>query len=93
MTVKRRVTNHALLRYLERVVGLDLESHRNEIRALCDQASEFKNCDGLWHQSGVVLITNESGDVVTVLGSDEAKKYAGRRLVSGERSTSADQSQ
>ena len=33
-----RVTDHALVRYLERVVGLDVEALRADIAASCDRA-------------------------------------------------------
>lgn len=82
----RRVSDHAIVRYLERVFGIDMEKTRADIRALCDESVAFARCDGLWHAKGMVFILSDDGSVVTILGAKEAANYIGRRLVNGERS-------
>lgn len=82
----RKVMDHAVVRYLERVYKIDMDRIRNDIRALCDESVPFVKCDGLWNAKGMVLITNHDGSVVTVLGENEAVNYVGRRLANGERS-------
>lgn len=52
-----RVTNHAVLRYIERVIGIDPEAIRDEIRALAYPGSP--------ELSKIVV---EDGVVVTILG-------------------------
>ncbi len=83
---KRDVSDHAIVRYLERAKGVDVAAIRNEITELADKAVPFKNCDGLWEaSSGVVIITNDDGLVVTILTQEQAQKYIGRRLTNGDR--------
>ena len=71
----RRVSDHAIVRYLERIYGIDMEKTRADMRDLCDASVSFANCDGLWHSRGMVFITNDDGDVVTVLGEKEVEGY------------------
>ena len=85
----RHVTDHAILRYLERIDGVDMDAIRNAIRTLADEAEQFAYCDGLWHSSGLVLITNDNGEVVTILDDAQAQNYVGRRLANGARSAPA----
>lgn len=82
----RKVMDHAIVRYLERVYKIDMDRIRNDIRALCDESVPFAKCDGLWNAKGMVLITNQDGSVVTVLGEKEAANYVGRKLANGARS-------
>lgn len=82
----RRVSDHAVVRYLERVFGIDMERTRDDIRRLVDESTPFASCDGLWHSKGMVFILNDDGAVVTVLGEKEAVNYVGSRLVNGQKS-------
>lgn len=47
-TRKPHISDHAMLRYLERVVGIDVQSHRHEVEAIVAQAVELGAC-GLVH--------------------------------------------
>ena len=84
---ERVIKDHAVIRYLERVKGVRIEDVREEIRALSDAAVPFKKCDGMWHASGIVLMTNDDGEVVTVLDETQAENYIGRNLQNGDRAT------
>lgn len=46
------VTDHALVRYLERILGIDMEAHRAEIAALAQPFADLKTkhapIDGGW---------------------------------------------
>lgn len=80
------VSDHAIVRYLERVTDVDLDLLRAEIRGLARDAVAFAKCDGHWHaEKRLVFILNETGDVVTVLSEEQAARYWGRRLVNGTR--------
>lgn len=81
-----RVSDHAVIRYLERIVGVDVEAIRADIRLLASESVQFKNCDGFWNKEfGAVFMLNEENAVVTILGKKEGAKYLGRRLVDGSR--------
>lgn len=82
----RRVSDHALVRYLERVHGIDMDKARAEIRRMCDESVPFSKCEGLWHAKGMVFITSDDGAVVTVLGEGQVSTYIGRKLMNGQRS-------
>lgn len=41
------VTDHAVLRYLERVLQVDIEAHRQEIGRMVDRALEHEGCSGV----------------------------------------------
>jgi protein-disulfide isomerase-like protein with CxxC motif len=81
----RRVTDHALIRYLERHKGIDVNACRDEMRSLADQAVPSKDGEHHWHASGVILIIGEEGQIITVLSPEQVEKWAGRKLANGER--------
>lgn len=81
---ERKVTDHAVVRYLERVRGIDMDEVRTEIRALANEAQEVKGGDHYWHPDGVILIIGDDAQVVTILGAEQVEKYAGRKLTNGE---------
>jgi hypothetical protein len=62
-----RVSNHALLRYIERVVGIDVEALRAEIVELAQPGSPE-----------LAKIIVEDGVVVTILGGDMRARKNGR---------------
>jgi hypothetical protein len=70
------VTDHAVLRYLERVRGLDVEGLRREIGARIDRVAREGAC-------GVILDGWEyrlaDGFVVTVRAASEPDKRRGRQ--------------
>jgi hypothetical protein len=65
--VPLRVSNHALLRYIERVVGIDVEALRAEIADLAQPGSPE-----------LAKIIVEDGVVVTILGGDMRARKNGR---------------
>jgi len=68
------VTDHAVVRYLERIEGMDLESVRAHIRALAQQSTR-RNGEFIDHPSGLVLAKREKGAVATLYhpASEEEK--------------------
>jgi hypothetical protein len=83
--VERDVTDHAVIRYLERVAGFDVEAIREKLRVFASEAKVSKDGDHYWHPSGVILILGEDGQVVTVLSGDQIEKWVGRKLADGSR--------
>jgi len=83
----RMITNHALIRYMERHKGIDVEAMRNELRAIAAEAERTKkNGEHHWHQeTGIILIIGDAGQVITVLSPEQAEKHLGRKLANGER--------
>ena len=76
----RIVTDHALLRYLERHKGIDLDAIRDEIRGLADEALAFKDGEHYRHPNGVVMVLGNKGKVVTILSPEQSEKFNGRKL-------------
>jgi hypothetical protein len=82
----RRVTDHSLVRYLERVKGIDMEAVRGEINALVDASVGFKNAkDARWNSEAKLTLIVEGETVVTILGAEQSEKYLGRSLENGAR--------
>lgn len=81
----RLVNDHALIRYLERHKGIDVEAIRDEMRRLADESVPAKDGEHHWHPSGVIMIIGEFGQIITVLSPDQVKKWAGRSLKDGSR--------
>lgn len=79
------ITNHALLRYMERHKGIDVNALRNELRMIADASEPAKDGEHHWHPSGVILVMGEAGQVITVLSPEQAEKWAGRKLQNGDR--------
>lgn len=79
----RSVSDHAVVRYLERTGRVDIEAVRAEVNALVEASESFKKVDGVWHSElGMVFIV-EDGVVVTVLSTEQSEKYLGSDLLSG----------
>lgn len=74
----RAVSDHALVRYLERCKGFDVEGLRRELRAMADEAIPSKDGEHHWHSSGAALILGQDGQIVTVLGSEQIEKWTNR---------------
>lgn len=80
----RGVSDHAVVRYLERTGKVDIAAIREEINRMVENAKSFKHTDGMWHsESGLVFIVEQS-TVVTVLSAEQSEHYIGRTLLSGE---------
>ena len=79
----RSVSDHALLRYLERHKGIDMEAVRDEIRTMANEAEPLKDRETHAHPSGVVMIIGADGQVITVLSGEQSQKYVGRKLANG----------
>jgi len=80
---KRSIPNHAVIRYLERYKGIDIEAVREEIEGLADGALPLRDGEHHWHFSGIVLILGKEGQVVTVLSKEQSAKFFGRKLKNG----------
>ena len=71
-----RVSDHALVRYLERVKGVDMEALRREVGRVVDRAA----CTGA---SGVVVdgwsYKIQNGVVTTILAANQPNPKTGNR--------------
>jgi hypothetical protein len=77
------ITDHALVRYLERVKGIPLDDVRQEMRDLCwryvDSGAVQAQIDGFWWQF-------RAGRVVTILPRKASPDFLlGKRLCSTSR--------
>lgn len=82
---ERIVTDHALLRYMQRHLGVDVDAIRNDLRRIAAESTPAKDGEHHWHDSGVMLILGEDGRVVTCLSPEQAEKWSGRKLKDGSR--------
>lgn len=82
--VKRSVTQHALHRYIERILGIDLEKAKDTIRQMADESTLLKDNRHHWNEAaGVALILGPDGRVVTILSKEQSDKYQGRKSKNG----------
>ena len=70
------VSDHALIRYMERVLGMDLEYHRAEIARTVDAALEHEGACGI--VSGGFRYKLQGLTVSTVLPANEPNFRTGR---------------
>jgi hypothetical protein len=77
------ISDHAVVRYLERTGRLDPADIRREIGDMVRDSVAFEAVDGLWHSKTGMIFVIEEGNVVTVLGRDQAEKYLGQGLMGG----------
>lgn len=83
---ERPVSDHAIIRYLERCKGVEVEAARRELRRMADEATPAQDGEHHWHEdTGTILIIGNEGQVVTVLSADQIDKWRGRKLSNGER--------
>ena len=90
---EREVSDHAVIRYLERIKGIDVEAARVELRQMANEADGFqgRRNDHYWHNgSGLVLLLNKEGGVITILSEKQAEKHIGRKLKDGKRAVRAE---
>lgn len=71
-----RVTDHALLRYLERVHGIDMQAARNCIAETCREAAAL-GASGVQHDGFIYML--EGTSVLTVLKRGQFPKNRARR--------------
>jgi hypothetical protein len=56
------------------------------MRVMADAAIPAKDRETHWHpDTGMIVIIGDSGQIITVLSLGQSEKYAGRKLVNGER--------
>ena len=82
----RRVSDHAVVRFLERSAGVPIDRIRDMIRRRAEESTPFIDGEHHWHPSGIVIVIGDEGQVVTVLDADLARKWAHRKLKNGQRS-------
>jgi len=81
---ERGVTDHAVIRYLERVKGVDIEAIRAELRQIASEAVQAKDGEHHWHaETGTILILEADGRIVTILSREQAEKWTGRKMKDG----------
>ena len=82
----REVSDHAVVRFLERVKRFDVESVREELRTLADEAEAMKANEHYWHAgTGFVLLLNKDGGIITVLDEKQSAQHEGRKLKDGKK--------
>lgn len=64
---ERQVADHAIIRYLERIEGVDIEAAKARIRAYTEACSTTGVRGILLHPDGNMVVTNRAGLIVTVL--------------------------
>lgn len=73
---ERQVTDHAIVRYLERVEGVDIEALKDRVRAFVAEATATPTKGVRQHPSGLQVIVNPGGVIVTILPNDSPPGYA-----------------
>lgn len=83
MTDELRISDHALVRYMERVKGLCLDEYRQEIREMVEKHQNEPMPEG--YDNGIVIVIESLGPpiVTTILGHGQRpkRKNYGVRLV------------
>ena len=80
------VTDHAVVRYLERVVGYDINDARREIARLAYDSTPLKNRRGFrWNWERQIIMATELNAVTTVIGPRGSLKFVGEKLIDGQR--------
>lgn len=69
------ISDHALVRYIERIKGVPLDEYRDEIRALAAAGQS-----SAWDREMPALVIEAGNTVVTVLTENMRPKKVGRRL-------------
>ena len=67
------VSDHAVMRYLERVKGMDLEPYREEIRAIVESAVEAKALS-ITKDGFCYMLDPDRHSVISVISSDMRHK-------------------
>lgn len=77
-----QISDHALIRYLERVLGMDIEGLRREIGHKVDTALEHDGCTGIVVDGFSYKM--RAGKITTVMRVGRADIRTGRRPRTGE---------
>jgi hypothetical protein len=80
------ITDHAVVRYLERVKRIDVDAIRQEIARLAVDSTPFKTMDGArwnWEKQCVVTVIGHS--VTTIIDHAAATQYVGKKLIDGQK--------
>lgn len=72
---ERQISEHALIRYMERIEGLDLEAVKSRARAYVLQCQETGVPGIFLHSTGIQVVTNRHGLIVTFLPPGERMPY------------------
>lgn len=75
---ERLVNDHALLRFMQRHKGIDVDAFRAELRRIAGESEPFGDGEHHRHPSGVVMVLGDEGQVITVLSPEQSAKWAGR---------------
>lgn len=82
----RKVSEHAVLRFLERIASVDTGNIRNIIRRMASRAVPTHIKDHYWDKTtGTMLIIGDDGQVITILSPTQAKAWLGMKLADGSR--------
>ena len=71
------ITDHAVIRYLGQVRGVDIDAIRAEIGRIVDLAEEHEGCSGVRADGFTYKIRGDS--VTTVVASERADQRQGNR--------------
>ena len=82
---ERQVADHAIVRFIERVDGVDLEAIKSRIRAYAEECSPTGVNGILRHPSGTRVVTNVHGLIVTILPPGEDDDYPSKDFEQGEK--------
>jgi hypothetical protein len=78
----RSVSDHAIVRYLERCKGTDVERFREELRAMVSECVETDDGEHI-HPSGALLVLGQDGQIVTVVGKEQRAQYLRKKGIKG----------
>lgn len=67
---EKQITDHAIVRWLERHEGMDIEKIKTDIRAYIAQCEQTEVKGVLRHPDGLEVIVDKKGVVVTIVPSD-----------------------
>lgn len=76
-----KVSDHAVLRYLERVQGINVNSVRRKIGKAVQLGDQYPDARGVFH--GGFLFRVRNGTVVTVLPIRRNRKKSGKGKTNG----------
>lgn len=80
------ISDHAVVRYLERVKGVDVDAIRQEIARIAYDATPFKTVEGArWNWEKQVVVTMIGHTVTTIIDHGRASQYVGKKLIDGQK--------
>jgi hypothetical protein len=72
---ERQCADHAIIRFMERVEGVDIEAVKARLRAYTEQCSKTGVRGIMMHPDGNQVVTNRAGLIVTVLPPGTTSGY------------------